>query len=150
MDNLLFGEDLGKPVRCSECKGTDLEYIGLGGYRCKECDHVMYDDYGKVREYLDAHKGATAAEVSAATGVPSGKIRQMVREERFEVTADSMVFLTCDKCGTPIRSGRFCAACASLRDVSIASAMKDTRTTSIRGFGSISRETNGERRFKRN
>ena len=45
---------------------------------------MAYDDYGLVRNYIEAHKGASAPKISAATGVPIGIIRKMIEEKKFE------------------------------------------------------------------
>lgn len=77
--------DIHKPKECSTCKSTDIEYLGLGQYRCKACMTVMYDDYGKVRRYLEEHPGSTEVEVNANTGVKRETIRMFVHQERFDV-----------------------------------------------------------------
>ena len=85
MDRGLITEyDINKPNKCDACEGT-LSYKGLGEYRCDDCRNVMYDDYGKVRNYLDEHRGATQAEVSAATGVGKNTIRQFLMQDKLEV-----------------------------------------------------------------
>ena len=149
MDDLILGKDSSIPIRCEKCSNTDFEYMGLGGYMCKECGHKMYDDYGKVREYLDVHRGATATEVSIATGVPVGKIRQMVRDEKFEITQNSAVFMSCEKCGSPIRSGRYCDSCSNAKMTSFEAAKKASRMTNIQGFGAAKGSSTGEKRFTR-
>jgi len=148
MADLLFDKDPSIPVKCSECGEKDLEYLGLGGYRCKKCGHVMFDDYGKVREYLDAHSGATVSEVSRQTGIPTGKIRQMVKDEKFEIAANSAIFLYCEMCGKPIRLGRFCEACTS-RQNSFAATQKSSHSSDIQGFGVSRAEGSGAKRFNR-
>ena len=147
-NRLLLRGDPSVPTVCTECSG-EVEYQGLGSYKCKECGHVMYDDYGKVRNYLDEHRGATAYDVSMATGVPQGKIRQMIREEKFEITQNSSVFMKCEICGTSIRSGRYCEAC--MRKVLAADAKADKRSSSksMQGFGMARSDATGEKRFRR-
>ena len=149
MDDLILGKDSSTPIKCDKCNCSDLEYMGLGGYMCKDCGHKMFDDYGKVREYLDLHRGATATEVSVATGVPVGKIRQMVREEKFEITQNSAVFMACEKCGKPIRSGRFCVSCSDARTSSFEAAKKASRNSNLQGFGAARTGSSGEKRFTR-
>ena len=80
------------PHTCEEC-GGELVYKGVGEYRCEQCDAVVYDDYGKVRLYVEQHPGATISETEAGTGVPHKVIRQLLREERLEVAAGSRTFL---------------------------------------------------------
>ena len=72
------------PQICEKCGCADLEYKGLGEYICNACGDMAYDDYGLVRNYIEAHKGASAPKISAATGVPIGIIRKMIEEKKFE------------------------------------------------------------------
>jgi len=106
-----FGDaKYGKPLKCSVC-GKTLVYKGVGEYQCSACQNLEYDDYGKVRLYIEKHNGATAIEISEATGVSQAKIRQMLKEERLEVSSNSIAFLRCEACGIEIRSGKYCEAC---------------------------------------
>ena len=41
------------------------------------------------------------------------QIRQWLRDDRLEVTEDSPMVLTCESCGEPIRSGKYCEKCKS-------------------------------------
>ena len=79
--------------KCKEC-GGQLNYRGLGQYECEECKNIEYDDYGKVRAYLEEHPCALQGEVSKATGVPANRIRALLLEERIEIASGSgpMVF----------------------------------------------------------
>ena len=43
-----------RPIRCEKCKGK-LFYTGSGTYTCEDCEHVMLDDFGKVKAYLEEH-----------------------------------------------------------------------------------------------
>ncbi|MDE7222652.1 MAG: flagellar protein [Acetatifactor sp.] len=106
------GEKFHVPHMCEKC-GGGMIYKGVGEYHCERCDTVIYDDYGKVRLYVEQHPGATIAETEAGTGVPHKVIRQLLREERLEVSANSRTFLSCRACGIPIRSGEFCIQCAA-------------------------------------
>jgi predicted RNA-binding Zn-ribbon protein involved in translation (DUF1610 family) len=100
----------GAPGRCSAC-GERLKYRGLGEYICEECGNLEYDDYGKVRAYLEQHPGALQGEVSRATGVPANRIRGLLQQERIEIAAGSGMFLHCEMCGAQIRSGVRCPSC---------------------------------------
>ena len=107
----IFGEtDYNIPRRCEECGGVMI-FKGVGEYHCEDCKHVMYDDYGKVRLYIETHPGARSSDVSAMTGVSQHSIRQMLRENKLEIASNSASFLKCERCGINIRSGRFCKQC---------------------------------------
>ena len=98
------------PRTCTECGGV-MVFEGVGSYHCEDCGKVAYDDYGKVRRYIEGHRGATAAEVEAGTGVKQRTIRQMLKDDRIEVAENSRAFLKCELCGKVIRSGRYCSEC---------------------------------------
>lgn len=98
------------PVYCSECGGVMI-FKGVGEYRCEKCGFIAYDDYGKVRNYLEEHPGANTAETSRAVGVTQKSIRDMLKEGKLEVSQNSAIFLKCEICGTKIRSGRYCPKC---------------------------------------
>lgn len=142
-----FSRDMSVPSNCEKCGGS-MEFKGVGEYKCTECQHVMYDDYGKVRNYLETHAGATQSEVAEVTGVSINKIRQLLKEEKIEIAPNSNVFLHCELCGQPIRSGRFCAECER-RAQQRADADKHTAKKDTHGFGIGKMETSGAKRFKR-
>lgn len=132
-----------KPVACSKC-GGDMIFKGVGEYECSKCKNIEYDDYGKVRAYVEEHRGATTAQISEATGVSKKEIREMLREERLELTADSQPFLYCEMCHKPIRSGRFCLECERSNGLEI------KRKKNISGVGMQDVSTaSGEKRFRR-
>ena len=73
---------------CSKC-GADLEYVGLGEYKCSKCGATEYNDYGKVRHYLEKHPGATQDEVTRVTGVKKARIRSLIAEEKITFASNS-------------------------------------------------------------
>lgn len=151
-DNSGFGINIDPsiPTKCAECSSADIKYKGLGSYECSKCGHIMYDDYGKVREYLEDHRGATVLEVSDATGISKGKIRKLLEEERIEIAPNSAVFIFCEKCGKPIRTGKYCDSCANERAVSFANAQKEEAAKPrIQGFGVSRTDGKGAKRFNR-
>ncbi len=99
-----------RPTHCRKCGGIMI-FKGVGEYRCEDCGRLEYDDYGKVRNYIEKHNGATAAQVSEATGVSQKSIRDMLKESRIEIAPASKTFLKCEMCGTSIREGRLCPKC---------------------------------------
>lgn len=123
-------------------------FKGVGEYHCENCRHVEYDDYGKVRLYVEKHRGATSSEVSMQTGVSQKAIRQMLKENRLEITQDSAAFLRCEVCGVSIRGGRLCPKC----EMDYHRRMEDEqrRQSKMQGFGKAMEEEEGAKRFHRN
>ena len=100
-----------RPVSCSKCSGK-LYYIGGGKYKCDPCDEEIYDDFGKVKAFLDAHGPAPAIMIKERTGVKLDLIELFLRKGRLEIIEDSPYYLNCEKCGCAIRYGRYCPHCA--------------------------------------
>lgn len=73
----------GIPDKCSVCGGS-LKYTGLGEYTCDKCGAVNYDNYGKVRTYIEHNPGATAIEVSKHTGVSKAAIKRLLDDDRIQ------------------------------------------------------------------
>lgn len=145
----LFGRDMSTPISCEKCGSAEIEFKGLGEYECKDCGFKMYDDFGKIRAYLENHRGANQSEVSLATGVSVNKIRQFLREGRIEIAPTSSVFIHCESCGAPINSGRFCESCIAMR--ARAESSVDGRKTmkNVSGVGMGSKGDSGHKRFER-
>ena len=79
--------DLHIPQYCPKC-GSKFRYIGVGEYACEECGFKDYDDYGKVRNYIEQHPGSNIVEVEARTGVKKAAIRRLLDEERFSLVVE--------------------------------------------------------------
>ncbi len=94
---------------CKTC-GRLFNYIS-GPRTCPSCREALEAKFQEVKEYIRNHRGAGIAEVAEACEVEPQQIHQWLREDRLEVTEDSAIQLTCENCGAPIRSGRFCEKC---------------------------------------
>ncbi len=139
-----------RPTYCSKCGGIMI-FAGVGEYHCEDCKNVEYDDYGKVRLYIEKHKGATAAQIEAEIGVSQKTIRQMLRDAKIEIAAESRIFMKCEICGTNIRSGRFCKKCEANYHHQIEEEQRKIKLhKSSKGYGmETEHDSNGEKRFRR-
>ena len=137
------------PLTCEKCGKANPEYKGVGEYKCAECGYTMYDDFGLVRNYLEAHAGATQSEVSRETGVAMDKIRQFLKEDRLEIVAGSNVMMTCEICNAPIRSGRYCPACALVVEKRIQAEKAAEHKKALQGCGKGNKGESGAIRFRR-
>lgn len=95
---------------CKRC-GKIFTYRGFPV--CQECINEDERDFKEVRDYLDDHPGASTMEVSAQTGIDVKTITRFLREGRLEAEGITLVDsdLSCEKCGKPIGSGRYCDDC---------------------------------------
>lgn len=95
---------------CSKC-GRVFSY--KGSQVCSRCASSDEDDFKKVKEYLYDNPGATVTEVSEETGVTEKQVLRYLRESRIEIREADNYLLDCERCGVPIKSGRFCDKCVS-------------------------------------
>jgi flagellar operon protein (TIGR03826 family) len=95
---------------CSRC-GRIFTYDGINRL-CPRCRKQDEEDFINVREYLYDNPGATIQMVSEDTGVDSKKILRFLREGRLEIKDENTnLILDCERCGKPIKTGRFCDNC---------------------------------------
>ena len=141
-------EDFHRPTFCNKCKGV-LVYRGLGEYQCEDCGAFDYDDYGRVRNYLDRHRGANVAEISEATGVTHKSIRDMIKDNRFEVINNAGGYIRCEMCGTNISSGRLCGKCEMQYHRQMEAEARTRRKAAISGGSAGVHGESGSKRFTR-
>ncbi|MCR4678837.1 MAG: flagellar protein [Lachnospiraceae bacterium] len=94
---------------CRKC-GRLFNYA-MGPLMCPQCREALEEKFKEVKAYISEHSGCGIQEVSRECDVEVSQIQQWLREERLQFSEDSMVQLTCESCGTTIRSGRFCEKC---------------------------------------
>ena len=97
----------GKIKNCPMCGKL---FNDTGHKVCEDCYQQILDKEHEVVEYVREHKGAKIPEICEATGAPSGMIKKMIREGRFEQIGVKMTY-PCEKCGAPILSGKICQQC---------------------------------------
>lgn len=148
MQKKLLQTEVNRPTFCVKCGGV-LVYKGIGEYQCEECGEKEYDDYGKVRNYLEKHRGANVAEISGATDVSHKAIREMIKEKRFEIIDNRGGYLRCEMCGESISSGRFCSKCEEKYHRSVEAKAREDRKKSLTGFGESAPGERGSKRFTR-
>lgn len=122
-------------------------FKGVGEYHCEDCKAVDYDDYGKVRLYIEGHPGATAAQIEQGVGVSQKTIRRLLKDGRLEVAEDSKTFLRCEVCGKNIRSGQFCPECERKVHRSIEEQQRAAKVKDAKGVGMAQKGEEGQRRF---
>ncbi len=118
-------EDTMNIRNCRVC-GRIFNYVS-GPSTCQICRESLEAKFQEVKDYIREHKGVGIMEVSEACDVDPAQIRQWLREERLEVTEDSAMYLTCESCGEPIRSGRFCEKCKNNMTQDLKNVLKTGR-----------------------
>lgn len=101
------------PVVCEDCGGEVVQKED-GRYFCKKCGKEHFDDFGKIRNYLEKAGPRPAMVIARNTGVPIRSVNRFLEEEYLEVPEGSEITLTCERCGAKIRTGRLCDSCKKL------------------------------------
>ncbi len=98
------------PLECEFCGGAVTKQ-SMGVYRCVDCGRENYDDFQKIRNFLEKSGAAPIAVISRNTGVSYKTIEYFWNEEFLEIPKNLDVRISCTRCGKPIRSGTLCDSC---------------------------------------
>lgn len=110
---------------CRVC-GRIFNYLS-GVPICPNCKDDLEAKFQEVKEYIREHRGVGIMEVAEACDVDPAQIRQWLRDDRLEVTEDSAMFLNCESCGAPIRSGKYCEKCKASMTQSFNEVLRTNR-----------------------
>lgn len=94
---------------CRKC-GRLFNYVG-GPFICPKCKEDLEKKFQEVKLYIREHPGAGIKEVADECEIETNPIYQWLREERLELAEGSMISLSCENCGTSIKSGKYCEKC---------------------------------------
>lgn len=94
---------------CSRC-GKMFNYIA-GPIMCENCKKELEEDFQKVKKYITDNPTASLKQITDDNNVKTSQIREWIREERLMFAKNSPIQLTCENCGAPIQTGRYCAKC---------------------------------------
>jgi flagellar operon protein (TIGR03826 family) len=94
---------------CKRC-GKLFQYV-TGKTVCPDCKKREEELFQIVKDYLREHPGAIIKEVSEETGASIPMIEGFLKAGRLQVSEDSPMSILCEKCGTKIKTGRFCNSC---------------------------------------
>lgn len=94
------------------CRMCGRLYNVLSNERiCPACQKKLEDKFHQVKEYLEEHPNSSVEQTATDNEVSTKQIRQWVREERLILSSATVAGIVCEKCGKPIRTGRFCKKC---------------------------------------
>ena len=96
---------------CSVC-GNMFEDV-LDKYTlCPVCRTEEEKLLRKVKDYLWDNPGTTEKKLRELFDVSHNQIMEWLREERIEITPESDIILTCERCGSMIYTGKYCKDCS--------------------------------------
>lgn len=99
------------PEECQYC-GGEVKFVEKGTYRCQSCGKDNYDYFQTVRNYLEQAGAHSALEIERDTGVPRRVVEHLLKEDYLEIPKLSSIRISCERCGSPIRSGTLCELCS--------------------------------------
>ena len=100
-------------THCPRCNST-LKYAGMGEYRCSLCGFKVYDDYGRIVNYVKDHGGSSIPKISKATGVSEDVISILISKGKFGAPDGVVMNVSkvCKSCGKIINTkDKYCEAC---------------------------------------
>ncbi|WP_310602715.1 MerR family transcriptional regulator [Anaerosporobacter sp.] len=114
MDERLYSLNVkeGTLKTCKRCKRA-FTYYGYGYLYCPTCTEIDSENFQKVKDYIYENGVSQLIEVVEQTGVDEKTITIYLKEGRLEIPEGSTYYLSCEHCGTSIRSGRYCHSCAA-------------------------------------
>lgn len=115
---------------CKSC-GRLFNYIG-GSNLCASCQKKLEDKFQEVRQYLEDNPNSSVNQVAEKMDVSVKQIKQWIREERLSLSQPSADGVTCEHCGVPICSGRFCEKCKVNMQNTFSSAIDKPKTPEIK------------------
>lgn len=109
---------------CSRC-GRMFQSEGPGKL-CARCLDNDEEDFKVVREYVYDNPNSNIPEVAECTGVTEEKILKFLRQGKLVLKDELSMVLDCERCGKPIKSGRFCDSCTNEMSRDLRSAASKT------------------------
>lgn len=107
---------------CNNCKRF-FNYL-TGPHICPACKDILEKKFQEVKEYIRNHPGCSMPMVSENCDVSQRQLKEWLRDERLQFESAESTELTCDSCGTKIRSGRFCDVCKAATMRNLASVLQ--------------------------
>lgn len=93
------------------CPNCGKLFVYVTKNLCPACAKKDEENFRNVKDYLYDNPGATIDEVSEETGVDTKKILEYLKEGRLILKQNNASILSCESCGKPILTGRFCKNC---------------------------------------
>lgn len=100
-------------MNISNCRRCGKMYSYSGKPICPDCVKKEDEDFEVARAYIKENPGCNIKSVSEETGISVKLLTKFLREKRIEFSDGSNVFISCESCGGPISSGRYCNNCLS-------------------------------------
>ena len=114
---------------CRYCKRI-FNYIA-GPNICPACREELEKKFQIAKDFIRNTPNATVAMVAKETDVPEAQVREWIMEERLVFSKGIDIGVTCEICGQPITTGRFCDKCKTNMHNKLSSAITRPQTETI-------------------
>lgn len=94
-----------------KCKWCGSLFQGSPTGICYSCIEKMDEEFLVARDYIYDHPSAKIAEVCEETGIEERTILHFLKEGRLSLSSNVGDILSCENCGSSIKSGRLCDNC---------------------------------------
>jgi methionyl-tRNA synthetase len=95
---------------CLWC-GKIFNYVS-GPVICPACRKKDEEDFKKIKQYLYDYPRASISQISSNLEISVKRIKEYLRQGRLEIiNNDNNIYLECQICGKPIKSGKYCEDC---------------------------------------
>ena len=94
---------------CRNC-GRLFNYIA-GPPFCPNCKEELEKKFQQAKEFIRNNVHSTVRMVAEECDSPESQVKQWIREERLVFADGAVAGITCEVCGSPIATGRFCDKC---------------------------------------
>ena len=101
---------------------------------CPNCQKKLDEKFKEVKQLLEENPNASVEKVSTETHTSTKQIRKWIREERLILSEGVLDGITCDRCGKPIRTGKYCDECKAKMANTLMSAFEKPARNSTNDF----------------
>ncbi|HZJ56670.1 MAG TPA: MerR family transcriptional regulator [Clostridia bacterium] len=115
------------------CRKCNRIFQYRGSRYCPGCMQELDEIFVRVRDYIYDNPQATIMEVSQELKVEESIILEFLKEGRLELSSPGLDYV-CERCETPITTGRYCNECIQELDRGMKEGL-DTPAEKTKGLG---------------
>lgn len=115
------------------CRRCNRIFQYRGSRYCPGCMQELDEIFVRVRDYIYDNPQATIMEVSQELKVEESIILEFLKEGRLELSSPGLDYV-CERCETPITTGRYCNECIQELDRGMKEGL-DTPAEKTKGLG---------------
>jgi len=99
-------------LTATNCPRCGRVFTKIRNNVCPACEKIEEETFNVLKAYIEENPLCNMGQLSEATKVPIKRITQYIRDGRLEISQGMQGEIACSTCGKPIKTGRYCEACA--------------------------------------